>query len=170
MALPVIPSMWREELLHPLLAHFPIALLPAAFLFRATYWIARGRANFAFLLPASRVLLVLGVAGAWVAVFTGEIAEDVVNRVICDPTVTQSHEEMSKLASLAFSGALAVDLFFAWFKRATLKIENAAMVVTAIAMAAGSLILIRTGHLGASLVYQQGAGVYHPSPECQEFE
>lgn len=33
----------------------------------------------------------------------------------------------------------------------------------------GSGILIYTGHLGATLVYQQAAGVHIPSEDCSEF-
>jgi uncharacterized membrane protein len=29
--------------------------------------------------------------------------------------------------------------------------------------------VLYTGHLGASLVYQQGAGTYKPSVDCSEF-
>ena len=35
---------------------------------------------------------------------------------------------------------------------------------------AGSGFLAYVGHLGATLVYQQAAGVYTPSEDCKEFE
>ena len=150
--------MWREELLHPFLAHLPIVLLPVAFLFRL------GSQRWAFMLPSSRVLLALSVLGAWLAYWSGGIAEDVVNRVICDPTVTHEHEDLAFWTSLLASGALAFDVV-AYFSK--LRFFRA---LTWMAWIIGMVYLARASHLGASLVYQQGAAVYFPSPECKEFE
>lgn len=36
-------------------------------------------------------------------------------------------------------------------------------------MLIGSGYLVYIRHLGAQLVYQQAAGVYHPSEDCSEF-
>jgi hypothetical protein len=37
-------------------------------------------------------------------------------------------------------------------------------------MLLGSFYLVYASHLGATLVYNQGAGVFKPGAECREFE
>lgn len=166
--------MWREELLHPLLAHFAVALLPVALFFRLTYLAAKKRHGFAFLLPASRLLLILGAVAAWVAVFTGDIAEDIVNRVICDPTVTHDHEELAEWTAYGATFVALIELVLwrwnAFFEIRWSKPLKAVQAVTLLVLLASTVCLLRTGHLGTSLVYQQGAAVYHPTLECKEFE
>lgn len=159
--------MWREELLHPFLAHLPIVLIPLALGFRMGALFLTGRPQWGFLLPASRLVLVLAALGAWMAVYTGGIAEDVVNRVICDPTVTQEHEEFADWTAYLVTFAAGVELLQLRFSGGRWRwLQPIPLVVLVIC--AG--LIAWTGHLGASLVYQQGAGVYHPTPECREFE
>ena len=73
--MPEVPSIWRVELYHPLVVHFPIVLLMSGTL----AWIA-GQAvscegRLGFLLPAGRLALVAGTAAAWLAVYTGDLAD-----------------------------------------------------------------------------------------------
>jgi uncharacterized membrane protein len=157
-----IPSMWREELIHPLLAHFAVALVPLALLFRAGGLFTR----WGFFRPASILLVALGTLAAWVAVYTGGLAEDVVNKVICDPTVTKTHEEFAEWTAILVSAVLGMDLAALKFSRFSRKLEWLSALVLVIA----SGLLMQTGHLGASLVYQQGAATYHPSEQCTEFQ
>lgn len=159
-------SLWREELYHPLLVHLPIGLLLTATGMRIAAVVLRRKLGAGFLLPASRLLLLIGVAGAWVAVYTGGLAEDVVNRVICDPTVTHLHEDFAYWTGYAFSLALVLEILawrFADYRRYLVGISLVSLLT-------GASLLLRTGQLGAELVYLQGAGVYHPSTDCREFE
>ncbi len=150
--------MWRRELWHPLLAHFPIALLTLGSLFWIGARVFR-RTCPSYLLPSARLLLGVGVASAWLSIFLGEQAESVVNRVICDPTVTQVHHDWAWRAGIGFSAAFVMDLMIARLK-----------LLTALILLSSLGALTYSAHLGASLVYQQGAAVYHPTPECTEFE
>jgi uncharacterized membrane protein len=115
-----------------------------------------------------RTLLFLGVGFSWIAVWTGNLAEDIVNRVICDPTITHTHETLSLWASALFSVAAALEIAALWkkFYRRRRWLSAAAIVL----MVTATLFLGRAAHLGKSLIHQQGAAVYHPSPECREFE
>ena len=166
--------MWREELFHPLLAHFAVALLPVALIFRLTYMGARKRSGFAFLLPASRLLIVLGTIAAWAAVFTGGIAEDVVNKVICDPTVTHDHEELADWTAYGATLVALIELaLWRWnvfFELKWPRLFNGLRALSICVLLATTACLVRTAHLGSTLVYQQGAAVYHPTEECKEFE
>ncbi|MBA4057620.1 MAG: hypothetical protein C0490_23095 [Marivirga sp.] len=50
------------------------------------------------------------------------------------------------------------------------KLRKVALYSAFVLMLAGSGFLVQAGHLGASLVYQQGAGVYNHSVDCDEHE
>lgn len=158
--------MLREELFHPATVHFPIAFLGVVG-FAAAFWLVtrRGSATLLF-------LLTFGVAGGWIGILTGGWAEDVVNRVICDPTVTHDHEmwaEWSVWVASAVWPLLAVAHFRrsssnSYFRKPIVR----SIVASALLFVSGSVLW--AGHLGASLVYQQGAAVYKPGPQCTEFE
>lgn len=164
-----MPEFLRTETLHPLTVHFPIALLLVATLFRLLPLFLRGKwkEQGSFLIPAYRLLLLLGVVSAWVAVFTGDLADGIVARVICDPTVLHSHELFAVFTSVVFTLALGVEV--ALLQMRNKKIFRAFHGLAIVLLVTGSGTLAYTGHLGASLVYQQGAAVYQPDPECSEF-
>jgi uncharacterized membrane protein len=161
--IPVPPDMWRIELLHPPLVHFPIAFLLLGTALELVAFVCRAeRRN--YLRTTSLLLFFLGTIGAWLAVWSGEEAEHIVNRVICDPTVTELHEEWAVAVSWLFTAVLALSAIrrrypqSAWLS-----------LLVALSAVIGSSGLAYVGHLGASLVYQQGAAVYHPTADCREF-
>lgn len=158
----VVPSMLRVELFHPAIVHFPIALLALSGVL-ALGWLIFRRGTSTLLL-----ILTLGVLGGWLGIITGGWAEDVVNRVICDPTVTQTHEQWAEWATWAASAALPLVAFAALRSQRVLPFGVRALVTCLLLFSSGSVLW--AGHLGASLVYQQGAAVYKPGPQCTEFE
>lgn len=162
--------MWRVELLHPMLVHLPLVLLPLAALFRLAGHLLRGRPGSSFLLPSSRLLLGLGVIFAWVGIYTGGLADGAVARSLCDPTVLKEHENLSYTSAYIFTAAGLVDLALAW-KNWTAGLRSRLVHwVVILSLLGGSGVLVYVGHLGASLVYQQAAGVYQPTEGCTEFE
>ncbi len=151
--------MLRDELFHPAVVHFPIALLSLASVL-AIFWLFFGRGH-----KTLMVVLFFGVAGGWLAILTGGWSEDVVNRVICDPTVTQAHEQWAEWAVWIASAALPIVLS-GYFRKARFPLR--ALATMMLVFVAGAVLY--AGHLGATLVYQQGAAVYKPTPQCTEFE
>jgi len=158
-----VPEFLRTEVWHPLSVHFPIALLLIAALFKGASLFSKTKTweN------AGSVLLYLGTIGAWISIFTGDMADGVVSRELCDPTVLKDHENAAWTLVYLFSVASIIDIVRIT-KIISLK-PKLIKVVAVLLMLVGSGFLMYTGHLGAKLVYQQGAGVYHPSENCEEF-
>ena len=86
-----IPGMWRTELWHPMVVHFPIVLLLGAALLRILSQFLNSNYS-VFLIRASRLSLWTGVITAWAAIYTGTLADAIVVRELCDPTVLEDHE------------------------------------------------------------------------------
>lgn len=159
-----IPEFWRTEIYHPLSVHFPIALLLMALLFKALFY---NRRNLVWA-KSGTILLGIGVLGAWIAVYTGSLADGIVSRKICDPTLLKDHENLAYVTAWCFSLALAMDLLA--YPRSLITFRRPLKILTLAVLITGSVALVLTGHSGASVVYQQGGGVYTPSEDCSEFE
>ncbi|NJW51515.1 hypothetical protein HC175_01125 [Salinimicrobium sp. CDJ15-91] len=159
-----IPEFWRTEVFHPLSVHFPIALLLAAVVFK----IIALKYSREMWERGGSVLLIAGVVSLWLAVFTGDLADGIVSRKICDPTILKEHENLAWTTAWLFSAGLGVDLLrqlkYPIFKNMLFRL----VMILLLLIGAGTLTY--TGHLGATLVYQQAAGVYTPSGNCAEFE
>lgn len=157
-----LPDFWRTEVYHPLSVHFPIVLLLIATLFRIIgLWSSRITWD-----QGGRLLLILGVIGVWIAVYTGDLADGIVSRQLCDPTVLKDHENMAITTAWIFTAALFLDFlrrFVEFFK------NRVVSIILVLLMLTGSGTLTYVGHLGAELVYQQAAGVNVPSDDCSEF-
>ena len=160
------PDFWRTEIWHPLVLHFPLAVLLLA-------TVAKLIAAFTIQEPASfwqragSYLLYFGWVTAWLAVYTGNMADGVVARKICDPTVLKLHQIAAYNTAYLFTGATALDLLFYYgmFRKYTRFICVAVVVL----MLVGSGYLVYSGHLGARVVYQQAGGVRVPSADCAEY-
>ncbi|WP_017733588.1 DUF2231 domain-containing protein [Nafulsella turpanensis] len=162
-----IPPFWRTEVWHPLSVHFPIVLLVVATLaYIVSLFLKRERQDFWY--QMAKILLIGGVAAAWIGIYTGDMADGIVSRKICDPTVLKDHENSAYTSSIIFSIALGLQIVLdlKWWEKLK-KIGKLAVVVL---LVVGSGYLMYAGHLGATVVYQQGGGVYHPSGDCREFE
>ena len=160
-----LPDFWRTEVFHPLSVHFPIAILLVAFLFKL---IALGSAKDLWK-QGGTFLLLLGTIGVWIAIYTGNLADGIVSRKICDPTVLKEHQNLAYVTAWLFTASLLIDLLkFSKIRFLTQK-KSLLSILCIITLSIGSGYLMYVGHLGATLVYQQGAGVYHPSEDCAEF-
>lgn len=158
-----IPDFWRTEVLHPLFVHFPISLLLVGTIFKlATFW-PKGK----FLNSPGSILLIAGTIGGWLAIYTGELADGIVSRTLCDPTILKDHQNNSYTMIWLFTIAVVLDLIYL-LKLFNFK-EYLAKWVMILLLFTGCGFLIYVGHLGAELVYQQAAGVYKPSQNCAEF-
>lgn len=163
-----MPEFWRKELWHPLAVHFPIALLLVATFFLAGSFFSKGTYK-SFFQHCSFLLLVVGTVGAWIGMYTGDIADGIVSRKICDPTVLKEHEIAAEIMTYLFSAAavLSILLFFQLLRS---PLHHICLYLIFCSMVAGSFFLIRTGHLGASVVYQQGGGVTNHTVDCDDVQ
>lgn len=161
-----IPSMWRKELLHPLFVHFPIGLLLISALVGLAAILFRKKSYADYLSFTFSTLLFIGVAFFWLTFYTGQMAYSIEVRKICDPTVLKDHLYWAYFSGYVFSIGACIEAFrIIWKKRLFL------LFLTTVAFSlGGSVTLAFAGHLGAKVVYQQGAGVYKPTTDCHEFE
>ena len=163
--------MWREELVHPLFVHFPIALLilgSILLLIARTPIFTNTKDKLLF---SSRSLIVIGSLFSWITVYTGTLADSVVGREVCDPTVLEDHERYGYYVAILFSIVSVLEIGFNFIKSMFNTNWTKILKVLSLLLAiGGSVLLGYEAHLGGKLVYQQAAGVHQPSSDCKEFE
>ncbi|ALJ00210.1 DUF2231 domain-containing protein [Rufibacter tibetensis] len=157
------PTILRTELWHPLTVHFPISFLLLATVVKAVALILKGERS-VFWQKVGSFLLVLGAAGAWLAVYTGNLAEGTVARKICDPILLKSHELASLNMAWLFTGAFVLEIVqhLNFLQKKVMVLR----VLTTLIMVGGAGYLIYTSHLGAQVVYEQAGGVNVPPSDC----
>jgi len=159
-------TFWRTEVWHPLTVHFPIALLLFGTLAKLVALFLSSSSS-SFYKKMGSVLLYFGCLGAWISIYTGDMADGIVSRKICDPTVLKDHEIAAYNLAYLFSAATLIDLAVLLnFLKVKLKLISALVVLL---MVIGSGFLVYAGHLGAEVVYNQAGGVVIPSSDCAGF-
>ncbi|RDV16951.1 DUF2231 domain-containing protein [Pontibacter diazotrophicus] len=159
-------TFWRTEMWHPLTLHFPISLLLLATLSKLVALFLKG-SQAAFWHRAGAYLLYAGCLMAWVSIYTGDMADGLVARKLCDPTVLKRHEIAAYNLAYLFSAATALELSLR-FNLVKVKVKWLQAVVLLL-MVVGAGFLIYTSHLGATVVYEQAGGVNVPSSDCAGF-
>lgn len=155
---------WRTEVFHPLSVHFPIAILSIATVFVIVSLFSKNP----LWKNSGAILLIIGTVSAWVSIYTGDLADGIVSRTICDPTVLKAHENFAYYTAWSFSIASFIVILQHFIHG--LRIIPLARIVVLLSMIAGTYFLVEAGHKGAKVVYQQAGGVYVPSADCAEFE
>jgi uncharacterized membrane protein len=135
--------------IHPMLVHFPIALLSAAVFFD----LMGGKWRPEECRIASLYTLVLGFAGAAVSVVSGAMAEDAAEHSGVPERAIEIHEMLGFATFWIFAGLLGlrVATWLGWIQ------ERRAMSV--LLGVAGVVVLLAASYYGGSLVYDYGAGV-----------
>jgi uncharacterized membrane protein len=154
---PAIPS-W--DALHPLVIHFPIALLLIAPIFivvGAVLSPAKGRSY----LIAAMVLLLVGTASIFVAVETGEAAGKLAERTPGMARVLEMHEFLAERTQAVFSVLSVIFLALLavpWsLKRADTRLTTTILPLAFLVLySAGALLLVNTAHNGGRLVHEFG--------------
>ncbi len=138
-----------ERHLHPMLVHFPIALLITSVLFDAIGAAFRQDS----LREGALWLLGLGLLGGLGAVLSGDMAEEVVEKAGIAEALLERHETWA-FVTMGIFGVLFVGRVFLrnHFTTLTLAIY---LVIALIGI--GTLSV--TGYFGGDLVYEHGAGV-----------
>lgn len=118
---------------------------------------------------AGTLLLFAGCLTAWIAIYTGNVADGVVARKICDPTVLKDHEIAGQTMTYLFTAA-AVASYLGLTTLISIRLKVLAFYLSLLLMLAGTGYIVYTGHIGATLVYDQGAGVRNHKADCSEYE
>lgn len=161
---PPLPS-W--DALHPLIVHFPIALLLFAPLFvvvGALLRTPRGRSFQA----AALSLMVAGTIATFVAAATGEAAGKLADRTELSSAVLEHHESLAESTRAVFTG-LTLAFAAILFGPRLFKIELAPTASAALTVAflvfysAGAVLLANTAHNGGRLVHELGITAMVPA-------
>jgi uncharacterized membrane protein len=137
--------------IHPMIIHFPIALLIVGFLFE----VVGVAANKEFYSKAAFILLLLGGAGAVAAYITGNLAGDGLSEMGPLKQALEEHEDAAVVTLWIIGGIVAARILMVATKRFTGSLRWLAVAFFLV----GVLAIARTGHLGGNLVYRHAAGV-----------
>jgi uncharacterized membrane protein len=160
--------MWRIELLHPAVVHFAVALTLVGALFWAFGLLGATDGKFgrrfrfcrSFELSAW-LLLLLACLGSWASVQTGFWADEQVGRALFDPRPLKDHERYGLALSWVLTATVLVEALRLFVNRLR-ALRQVAAILVACGLVASCGLVGWTAHLGAGLVYQQGAGVQLP--------
>ena len=140
---------------HPLVVHFPIALLATVPVFLVLgLLVPARREQFA---TAALILLVLGTLGAILAVRTGEASEENAKRVPAAHDTFERHEELGERTRLIFillTGAFAA--LVAGRRKLAPRLAPIIHLAYLLAYCAGLVVLANTAHQGGLLVHHFG--------------
>lgn len=161
---PPLPS-WDG--LHPLIVHFPIALLLVAPLFVVLgISLRRGRP----FLWAAFLLMAIGTAGTFLAVSTGEAAGKLAERTPQINAVLEHHEELAERTRVGFAVLTAIFAAILVGPRVLRRQPGRGVTVILplvflIGYGAGVVLLANTAHNGGRLVHELGVqALVSPSP------
>lgn len=135
--------------IHPMVVHFPIALLLTSCLFEALALRWRGEP----FRETSLSLLVVGVLAAGAALITGHAAEEAVEQSSIPKQAIDIHEQLGFATFWLFLVLLGLRLAMRWgWMREQPKLTLAVGL-------GGSVLLLAASYFGGDLVYRFGAGV-----------
>lgn len=140
--------------IHPMIVHFPIALLATAILFEVLELVFKR----SVLREAATWLLGIGFFGGLAAAATGLLAEEAAE----DMGVPESAIEIHESFAIATLAVFAVLIAIRWLqhKRRVPQLPGLFLALGLI----GVVLIGLTGYFGGDLVYRYGAGVERPSP------
>lgn len=135
--------------IHPMIVHFPIALLLASCLFDALALRWRGEQ----FRDTGLSLLVVGLLAAGVAVLTGHFAEEAVEHSGIPKEAIERHEEFGFAVFWLFLALLGlrVAMYRGWMRE-----QPKLMLVLGLG---GAMLMVAASYFGGELVYRFGAGV-----------
>lgn len=154
---PIIPN-WNH--LHPLVVHFPVALLMVAPLFVLGGLFMDVRKVRPYFM-AALFLMLLGTCGTFLAGATGDAASEVANKTPAIRAVLEKHEEMADTTEVIFgvlTAGFAAFVFLPGLLRRELPIPVARAVVALflVLYLGGMGVLASTAHDGGRLVHELG--------------
>lgn len=154
------PPLPAWDSLHPLVIHFPIALLLIAPLFVIIGGVLRPSRGRPYLI-AALMLMALGTAFTYVATSTGKAAGELAERSPAVNAILEHHQELAETTEAVF---LVLTLLLAGILVAPRLIHRSIvpavtrslLIVFLLAYVAGSVMLTNTAHNGGRLVHELG--------------
>lgn len=155
----MLPSLPPASGLHPLIVHFPVALLLIApLLVVLSIVLKKQRIGLAV---SALVLMVLGTVAAFVAVSTGDLAGELAERTPQISATLERHESLAETTRTVF--ALLTVMFLVMVGAPLVRRREwsnglyvALSTVFLVFYAAGIVTLVNTAHLGGQLVHRYG--------------
>lgn len=155
----MLPSLPPAAGLHPLVVHFPIALLLVApVLVVLSMVMKKHRLGLA---GAALALMLIGTAAAFVAVQTGNTAGELAERTPQVSATLERHEELAETTRAVF--ALLTFMFVVMFGAPLARRQEwsnglyvALSAVFLVFYTGGAVALVNTAHLGGQLVHRLG--------------
>ena len=151
--------------LHPLVIHFPVALLLVAPVFLVlSAIVARHATGFSL---SALILLALGTAAAFVAVETGEAAAELADRTEAITAAIMRHQALADQTLTIFTVitvAYAVLLVLPRFVKrlASRGAQVTVALVVLVAVMGGAIQVAATAHQGGMLVHKLGVHAMQP--------
>lgn len=139
------------QLLHPMIVHFPIALLIVGLLADAIGLFSKKE----FYSKAGFYLLILGTLGVLAAYFSGDLAGEGVTEAGPLKQALENHEEAAELSVWLMAAAALLRITFVIIKKYAGILKWGAFTLFLI----GVLSIARTGYYGGELVFKHAAGV-----------
>lgn len=144
-------KMFDTTHIHPMIVHFPIALLIVGFLAEVIGAFTKKE----FFSKAGLYLLILGTLGVVAAYLTGNLAGDGVTEAGALKQALEVHEEAAELSLWLMVSAALIRIALVLFKKYAGALKWIAVTVFFL----GVLSIARTGYYGGELVFKHAAGV-----------
>jgi uncharacterized membrane protein len=155
----MFPPMPSWDGLHPIIIHFPIALLIIAPLI-ILIGILMPKNGRTFLLSAF-ILMLIGTIATFIAVSTGSSAGELAEHMGGVESVLEQHEELAETTRTVFTALTAIFGVIV-FAPMLFKKELSRMIVIPLNLAfllfygSGTIVLLNTAHQGGRLVHEMG--------------
>ncbi len=137
--------------IHPMVVHFPIALLMIGFLSEVTGAILKKE----FFSTAAFYLVILGALGVVAAYFSGGLAGEGIAETGPLKQALETHESAAQLTVWLVVATALVRVALVVFKKFGGALQGFAIALFLVTV----LSVARTGHFGGQLVYKHAAGV-----------
>lgn len=159
----------REELYHPMLAHFPIVLFLMILILKIlvlTLALSDRSGDLSQKLNwFARILLVIAPLIYLVTLYLGDSALEIIKNDFCDLKSIYAHEEMAKQSLIFIILSLILE-GVGQIEKIKIKMEKPLMTLTVLILIAGNFLILKTAHSGAMLVYDKGAAVLSSPQAC----
>lgn len=160
------PSLPSWDSMHPLIIHFPIALLLLSPLFILISAIMRPPKGRPYMI-AALLVLVLGTGSPFIAGSTGHAASELAERGGAVDAVLEAHEDLASETQIVFAGlsAILLGMFFVprAFRRQESRLFSTFLPLAFLALyGVGFIFLVNTAHAGGRLVHEFGVHAIMP--------